>query len=65
MAEQEATGLVTTPETLVINGVIYRRESDWVEKRINEINDLLTIVQRTHVPLRQVYFIIHGVALPD
>lgn len=54
------------PETMVINGVTYRREFDWVDKTVSEINEYQELAQRTGLTLRQAYWFCHpDHLLPD
>lgn len=54
------------PETIEINGVTYRRESDFVDKQVNQIKDYQAIAKRAGITLRQAVWFNHrdGI-LPD
>lgn len=53
------------PETIEINGVTYRRESNDVDKQVNRIKDYIAIANRAGVSLQQAYFFRTGLVIPD
>ncbi len=67
--QMQSTSPELLPETVEINGITYRRESGWVDSRVNQIKNYQEIAKRTGLSLRQVFWFQRGfgdgTAMPD
>lgn len=44
---------VDLPETIIVNGVTYRREAGWIDQQVSQIQAYKEIAERTDLTLRQ------------
>lgn len=53
------------PEKIIVNGVTYLRQNDWIDHGVNKIEAFKTIARRTGLTLKQAIWFTREAVMPD